>query len=93
MMVMNNSVSDKPSCINSWDMFSKYRTVLMGCAIFGIVLCHVSLAQTHNGMSVSALGRVFAVFTAFVDVFMFLSGLGLYYSRRKKSRGGGTGHT
>lgn len=67
----------------NWNLFSKYRTVLLGCAIFGITFCHLDIAQTHNGIEVSTIANILHVFTAFVDVFMFLSGLGLYYSMRK----------
>lgn len=67
----------------TWNIFSKYRTVLLGCAILGITFCHLDLAQISNGLEVSKLANIFHVFTSFVDVFMFLSGLGLYYSMRK----------
>lgn len=80
-MIKEQFRDKKGSC--SWNIFSKYRTVLLGCAILGITLCHLDLAQTHHGLEVSKLANVFHVFTAFVDVFMFLSGLGLYYSMKR----------
>lgn len=78
------SVLEKENAdVLTWNIFSKYRTVLLGCAIMGIVFCHLDIAQTHSGMPVSRLASVLHVFTAFVDVFLFLSGLGLYYSMRE----------
>lgn len=80
---MNRKQHQEQNEIWNWNVFSKYRTLLLGCAILGITFCHLDIAQIHNGLEVSILANILHVFTAFVDVFMFLSGLGLYYSMRK----------
>ena len=67
-----------------YGLVSKYRAELMGFAILMIMFCHLDVAQSHNGFDVSFLGKVLHTFTVGVDVFMFLSGLGLYYSYSSK---------
>lgn len=78
---MNNS-GNKPD----YSLISKYRTVLMGVAIIFIMFCHIDVAQEHNGVSETSLARALHIFTVGVDIFMFLSGIGLYYSYTKKQQ-------
>lgn len=67
-----------------YELISIYRSELMGFAILLIMFCHLDTAQTHNGIEVSALARILHTFTVGVDIFMFLSGFGLYYSYSKR---------
>lgn len=59
------------------NLFSEYRNSLMGIAIFLVLLCHARM----NG---AELPEIFLNLFSFgnwgVDVFLFLSGLGMYYS-------------
>ena len=73
---------DKPN----YNLISKYRTVLMGIAIILIMFCHMDVAQTHNDIPSTSLARALHFFTVGVDVFLFLSGVGLYYSYTKKKQ-------
>lgn len=63
---------------------SEHRRVFMGIAIVFIMLCHNTLlvpnglAKVHNVSSV--------MLQCGVDIFMLLSGLGLFYSFRKNSK-------
>ena len=66
-----------------FDLISKYRAVLMGVAILAILFCHVDVALKHNELSVTRMGHILHIFTVGVDIFMFLSGFGLFYSCRK----------
>lgn len=62
--------------------FSKYRTELMGLAIVMVVFHHLTL-RTSAGLL--GKGYMFLRVTGAmgVDIFLFLSGLGLFYSFRK----------
>ena len=69
----------------SFDCISKHRSVLMGLAIIGILIFHytedcVNYAYNLNSLVVSYKKYVGS---SGVDVFLFLSGLGLYYSYTK----------
>lgn len=75
---MNNS-EYKPD----YSLISKYRAVLMGLAIILIMFCHMDIAQEHNGVSATSLAKALHLFTVGVDIFLFLSGVGLYYSYTK----------
>lgn len=67
-----------------YSLISKYRTILMGIAIIFIMFCHVQDAFDHNGVPVTSLARAMHIFTVGVDIFMFVSGVGLYYSFTKR---------
>ena len=69
---------------NDYSLISKYRSVLMGIAILMIMFCHFDVAQSHHEMSVNSLARILHTFTVGVDIFLFLSGVGLFYSYTKK---------
>lgn len=61
-------------------LVSKYRSSLMGIATIGIILCHAA----PNGVNLPPLLKsVFGIGQLGVDVFFFLSGLGLFYSLSK----------
>lgn len=62
---------------------SKHRTIFMGLAILCIMLCHNTIAVPE---AFSDIRRVPSqILQCGVDVFMLLSGLGLYYSFNKNS--------
>ena len=63
-----------------YSIFSKYRSLLMGGAIVLILFCHLDISQEKNGLPISHLAIICHMFTVGVDIFMFLSGFGLYYS-------------
>lgn len=70
------------SAYYSFDTLSKYRTQLMGVAAIGILLCHAS----GNGVELPSLIQyVFGLGNFGVDLFLLLSGFGLFYSLKKLS--------
>ena len=71
---MNNRISFRS--------LSKYRTQFMGLAIIFVMLCHNTVKVPEGVQTIRHV--VSAIFQSGVDVFMLLSGLGLYYSFRKK---------
>lgn len=59
------------------NLFSEYRNSLMGIAIFLVLLCHARM----NGVELPEIFlNLFSLGNWGVDVFLFLSGLGMYYS-------------
>ena len=70
-------------------LIGKYRAVLMGTAILCILFCHLDLVQRKHGLPVTGLGMASSALTMGVDMFMFLSGFGLYcsFSRKKPPYG------
>ena len=72
------SISDKMNtpCFN-WYLLSKYRTELMGIATILVLLCHAR----PNGVVLPDLVLTIMGLGQFgVQVFLFLSGIGIYYS-------------
>lgn len=65
---------------------SKHRTIFMGIAIVCIMLCHNTLVVPQQLQLTRQV--LSAMFQCGVDVFMLLSGLGLYYSFRKGQKAG-----
>lgn len=70
----------------NYSLISKYRALLMGIAILFIMFCHLDVSQGHNGVPTTSLARALHVFTVGVDMFLFLSGVGLYYSYTKRTQ-------
>ena len=69
--------------IYDWGIISKYRTALMGVATILVLLIHANEYQwpgylywAYKLISEGSIG---------VDIFLFLSGIGLYYSMNKKT--------
>jgi peptidoglycan/LPS O-acetylase OafA/YrhL len=58
----------------------------MGFAIILVMFCHMDVALDHNGIVTTFLARTLHFFTVGVDIFLFLSGVGLYYSYTKKNQ-------
>ena len=64
---------------------STYRAELMGISIIGILLCHMSECRILHDLPIPVYAKLLGKLTAFVDVFMLISGLGLYYSYSRRS--------
>ena len=52
----------------------------MGIAIIGILFCHYNECRIAHNLEGNALSKMLAFGNCFVDVFLVLSGIGLYYS-------------
>lgn len=61
----------------SLELLSKYRTQLMGIAAIMIIICH---AVSYGVVLPSILKKITLYGNLGVDIFLFLSGLGCYYS-------------
>lgn len=60
-------------------LLSKYRTELMGTAIIGVLIMHFfSLGEVPSKLIVKLINII--PILAFTETFLFLSGLGIYYS-------------
>lgn len=64
-------------------LLSKYRNVLMGIAIMGILFCHYGECRVLHDLPQNPASKILALGNSFVDVFLILSGIGLYYSYSK----------
>lgn len=67
------------------DAISKYRMELMGVSTIFILICH---AAGNNVFMPKWLMYMVAQGAIGVDLFLFLSGMGLYYSLLNHSGGG-----
>ena len=71
----------------TFEIFSKYRGALMGLAIISIILFHYT--EDCSSINYNFTGFVFLfkkyIGSAGVDIFLMLSGLGLYYSFKKNN--------
>ena len=63
---------------SSLSLLSSYRGALMGVAIIWVMLYHL------GDIDVSVISVIFGVGYGGVDIFLFLSGFGLYFSLSKK---------
>ena len=71
----------------SFDILSKYKKELMGIAALMIVVFHYHELLTDANANVSFLVmRLLHSLNAGLDIFLILSGIGLYFSFRKKPR-------
>ena len=66
-----------------FSLLSKFRSELMGVSILGIMLAHIYI---WTGLQVPLLGQCIGLFSrlSHTEGFLFLSGLGLYYSMSNK---------
>ena len=72
----------------TFDVLSKYRPHLMGVAAVGIILCHAA----GNGVRLPyVIGYIFGFGNLGVDLFLLLSGFGLYNSLKNSLQTSGTG--
>ncbi len=65
---------------------SEYRGEIMGIAIIAITATHYANHVINAGLEKTEYVRLIRMFPCFVDVFMIISGLGMYYSFRRDSR-------
>ncbi len=68
----------------NFDIFSKYRGMLMGIAILGIMFFHYTVSRGNEANWFESCYHLY-IGGSFVDVFLILSGIGLYYSFKKVS--------
>ena len=66
-------------------LFSKYRSELMGVATLLIILCHM---PAHGVAMPSIVSSVIIYGGLGCDIFLFLSGMGMWYSLRKNETAG-----
>ncbi len=62
---------------------SKYRSELMGLAIVLVMLCHNSISIPFSSLDYAHNSLLKPILQIGVDIFLFLSGLGCYYSYAK----------
>ena len=67
-------------------LLSKYKVALMGVSAVMILLHHTWLTSDFERLGI--IGRIVYYGNCGVDIFLFLSGIGLYYSCSKDSRVG-----
>lgn len=63
--------------MRSLELLSKYRSEIMGFAITWIFLAHIFPYETNCGYDILKIGAYFGY--AGVDIFLFISGFGLYH--------------
>ena len=76
-----NSMKNKKEL--DFGLISKYRSLLMGAAILLIMFCHLDIAEIRHGVENTRLAIYLHNGTVGVDMFVFLSGFGLFYSYSK----------
>ncbi len=70
-----------------YSSLSTYRNAIYGVSALWIVLFHgMALGKVHFGGSMKLVGYVLSMGNISVDIFVLLSGIGLYYSLQKKPR-------
>ena len=71
----------------NFNIFSKYREVLMGMAILSILVFHYTEDCYVSNINYNGIVRLYKTYigSSGVDIFLLLSGLGLYYSFSKNS--------
>lgn len=68
----------------NWNLCSEYRSELMCISAIGILFCHMLTNAAEHGVTNISKGYQIAMLgSAFVDAFLFLSGIGLCYSFQK----------
>ena len=75
---MVDIMKKKLKFIGDLSMFSRYRTELMGYAIWGVLIIHFSIFTNHPISIIDFISRL-----VYTQGFLFLSGFGLYYSYSK----------
>lgn len=74
----------------NWNLLSTYRNELFGLSIIGIIVLHyfedvISYDASHRILFTIAKLYSWLIGSTGVDIFLFLSGMGLYYSMKKNS--------
>lgn len=67
----------------TWELLSKHRVYLMAFAIIWVVVYHGTAMGLKLPDGAEAINVIFRRGYAGVDIFLFLSGIGLYYSYKK----------
>ena len=62
----------------NWNLVSRFRSEIMGVAIILVLICH-----TDSFFNWNMATDIFRVFAVGVDIFLFVSGIGLYFSMKK----------
>ncbi|MBP5465341.1 MAG: acyltransferase [Treponema sp.] len=65
----------------SWNLISRFRTEIMGIAILFVLIRHCD--SFSWGFLQSPIQQLISVFSCGVDIFLFVSGFGLYFSMKK----------
>lgn len=68
--------------LSDLSLINKYRRELMGIAILWITLYHC-LADPVKALGIPVLGTVLSRGWLGVEIFLFLSGIGLFFSMRR----------
>ena len=67
----------------NWNLVSRFRSEIMGVAIILVVICHSdAFSWGKIQLYINEFMKVFAIG---VDIFLFVSGIGLYFSMKKNS--------
>lgn len=72
---------NRPSDGLNWGYISKYRSEIMGFACLGVVLFHNKI-NWPSGLAL--IQKLLTYGNAGVDIFLFLSGISLYFAYKKK---------
>lgn len=64
----------------NWGLISEKRRSLMGIAIISIVLFHYFEDLTRMQLTITPMTKLFRYGNIGVDMFLYISGIGLYYS-------------
>ena len=67
----------------NWNLISRFRSEIMGVAIVFVLICHSD--SFSWGGAQAFVKQIMPVFAIGVDIFLFVSGVGLYFSMRKNS--------
>lgn len=68
------------------NLLSKYRTELFGISTIGILIVHANdVIHAGGGVIAELIRKLFAFGGITVYVFVFLSGIGLYFSKSSKN--------
>ncbi len=78
-----NIINEKNSQVKGWGLLSKYRAELMGAAIIWIILYHGYRDDMLFPGKLNIINFIFSKGACGVEIFLLLSGLGLYYSFSK----------
>ena len=84
---MNQSLNQNKKWEWNWDSLSLYRSELMGVAILMIMFFHIEkfhAVSNHPLISQSILYQFIQNGNSGVDVFVFLSGMGIYFAWSKR---------
>lgn len=70
----------------NWSVFSTYRSLMMGAAAVLVVLCHMHYVVDVHSRIGKMIIEICNNGSMGVEMFLFLSGIGLYYSFSKKPK-------